>query len=94
MKRLSVSYKSMATVAALLLSSAAASAQQTSASLSDSLGAQSAPAQQNVPAKVADAEDKVERDVKRFGIGVEAGVGLDPEIIDLGARHVRTGLQP
>jgi hypothetical protein len=42
-------------------------------------------AQQNVPAKAQDAEGSVERAVKRFGVGVEGGVGLDPELIDFGA---------
>jgi hypothetical protein len=41
--------------------------------------------QQNVPAKTANADDAVERTVKRFGIGVEGGVALDPELIDFGA---------
>jgi hypothetical protein len=45
----------------------------------------SAPPQQNVPPKAQDAEDSVERAVRRFGIGVEGGVGLDPELIDFGA---------
>lgn len=42
-------------------------------------------AQQNVPAKAQDAEGSVERAVKRFGVGVVGGVGLDPELIDFGA---------
>jgi hypothetical protein len=41
--------------------------------------------QQNVPAPAQQAEDKVERTVRRFGIGVEGGVGLDPELIAFGA---------
>jgi hypothetical protein len=41
--------------------------------------------QQNVPPKAQQTEDTVERAVKRFGIGVEAGVALDPELIDFGA---------
>ena len=41
--------------------------------------------QQNVPAGARQAEGSVERAVKRFRIGVEGGVGLDPEIIDFGA---------
>jgi hypothetical protein len=45
----------------------------------------SADPQQNVPAKAQDAEGSVERAVKRFGIGVEGGIGLDPELIDFGA---------
>lgn len=39
----------------------------------------------NVPAPAQQAESSVERVVKRLRIGVEGGVGLDPEIIDIGA---------
>ena len=49
------------------------------------LGPQLAAAQQNVPPAAQRAEADVESTVKRFGIGVEGGVGLDPEIIDFGA---------
>jgi hypothetical protein len=45
----------------------------------------SADGQQNVPPKAEQTEDAVERAVKRFGVGVEAGVALDPELIDFGA---------
>lgn len=45
----------------------------------------SASDQQNVPPKAEQTEDAVERAVKRFGIGVEAGVALDPELIMFGA---------
>jgi hypothetical protein len=41
--------------------------------------------QPNVPAEARQAEDAVERAVRRFRIGVEGGVGLDPEIIMFGA---------
>jgi hypothetical protein len=41
--------------------------------------------QQNVPPKAQDAEDKVERAVRRFRIGVNGGVALDPELLDFGA---------
>jgi hypothetical protein len=61
------------------------SAQQAAAILPHSGTGLSADAQQNVPAKAQDAEDSVERAVKRFGVGVEGGVGLDPELIDFGA---------
>lgn len=40
--------------------------------------------EQNVPPQVQRAEDAVERAVDRFGIGVEAGVGLDPELVVFG----------
>lgn len=39
----------------------------------------------NVPAQVQQAEDDVERVVERFGIGVQGGVGLDPELVVFGA---------
>lgn len=44
--------------------------------------------QSNVPAGARQAEAAVERNVRRFGIGVEGGVGLDPELIMFGA-HAR-----
>ena len=40
--------------------------------------------QSNVPAEVQQAEDTIERAVRRFRIGVDAGVGLDPELIMFG----------
>jgi hypothetical protein len=44
----------------------------------------SAAAQQNVPPAGQRAEADVERAVKRFRVGVQGGVGLDPEILDVG----------
>lgn len=41
-------------------------------------------AQQNVPPAVQQAEADIESAVERFGIGVQGGVGLDPEIIVFG----------
>ena len=41
--------------------------------------------QTNVPAEARQAEDAVERAVRRFRIGVVAGAGLDPELIMFGA---------
>jgi len=41
-------------------------------------------AQNNVPAPAQRAADTVQDVVQRYGIGVEAGVGLNPEIIDFG----------
>ena len=46
--------------------------------------------QQNVPTPVQRAEANVERQVKRWAIGVQGGVGLDPEIVDVGV-HARVG---
>ena len=60
--------------AAMLLSPAGVDAQQTT-------GGQPA----NVPAQGRQIEDAVERNVKRFGVGVEGGVGIDPELVDVGA---------
>lgn len=50
--------------------------------------AQGAPG--NVPAQARQAESDVERTVRRFGIGVQGGIGLDPELIEFGA-HGRFG---
>jgi hypothetical protein len=41
--------------------------------------------QTNVPAAARQAEDTVERAVRRFRIGVSAGAGLDPELVMFGA---------
>jgi hypothetical protein len=42
-------------------------------------------AQQNVPPAAQQTEADVESAVRRFGIGVQGGIGLDPEIIVFGA---------
>ena len=42
-------------------------------------------AQQNVPAPAQRAAAEVESTARRFGAGVQGGIGLDPEIIDFGA---------
>jgi hypothetical protein len=44
----------------------------------------------NVPAAARQAEQEVESAVRRYGIGVDAGIGLDPELIMIGA-HGRFG---
>jgi hypothetical protein len=41
--------------------------------------------QGNVPAAAQQAEGAVERAVQRFGVGVAGGVGLDPELVAVGA---------
>src|SRR5688572_21911323 len=41
-------------------------------------------AQQTVPPAVQQSEADVERTVKRFRMGIQGGVGLDPEIVDVG----------
>ena len=43
-----------------------------------------AAAQQNVPPAAQRAAADAERTARRFGFGVQGGVGLDPEIIDVG----------
>lgn len=40
--------------------------------------------QSNVPSEVRQAEDAVEDAVRRFGIGIQGGVGVDPELIMFG----------
>ncbi len=84
----------VAAAAAILLCPYAASAQQitglapssqTMRVVEDQQAARFAEGQQNVPPKAQEAQDTVERAVRRFGIGVEAGVALDPELIDFGA---------
>jgi hypothetical protein len=70
----------------MLLVSCVASAQQVSGPTEPvSVAAQSGGGQTNVPAPAQNAEDAVERAVRRFRIGVEGGVGLDPELIMFGA---------
>jgi hypothetical protein len=51
------------------------------------LAASQVEAQQNPPGQPvpsAQTQDRIERQARRFGLGVQAGVGIDPEIIDLG----------
>jgi len=40
---------------------------------------------QNVPAGAVQAENAVEKAVRRFRVGIEGGVALDPELVDFGA---------
>ena len=68
-----------------LLHAAVASGQQVTPAPSWNSRTASSAAQQNAPAPAQDAQDAVERAVRRFGIGVEGGVGLDPELIVFGA---------
>src|SRR4051794_7844017 len=44
-----------------------------------------APQAPNVPRPAQQAADEVDQAVRRFRIGVEAGVGFDPELIMFGA---------
>jgi hypothetical protein len=78
----------LACAAAVLLFPYAASAQQAGAPSPrlERLAAQMVNAQQtNVPPEVQRAEAAVERAVRRFRMGVQGGVGLDPELIMFGA---------
>ena len=47
-------------------------------------------AQQNVPPAAQRAQGDIERTAKRYGVGVTGGVGIDPEIIHVGA-HATIG---
>jgi len=87
LKKLFVSRSIIAISTALLLVPFAASAQQENdnAARSASRGISLARFQQtNVPPEVRQAEDTVERAARRFRLGVEAGVGLDPELLMFG----------
>lgn len=76
---------------ALLLPCAAAAQQVSSASPLSPAGAENRASQQsNVPAGAQRAEAAVEQTARRFRFGVNGGVGLDPELIDMGA-HVSFG---
>jgi hypothetical protein len=67
---------------AVLCAATAAHAQQP-ISLADA--GRSAAAQQNVPPAAQRVQNDAERVARRYGFGVSAGVGLDPEIVDVGA---------
>jgi hypothetical protein len=41
--------------------------------------------QSNLPPQAQSAAQDIEEAARRFGFGVRAGVGLDPELIDIGA---------
>lgn len=69
-------------LALLIAAPSFSSAQQTAANSS------AAGQEPNVPRPVQAVEGAVEDAVERFGIGVQAGVGLDPELIMFGA-HAR-----
>ena len=77
--------------AAVLLIPHAASAQQAQQAQQNrdertaSSGPRANEQQSNVPAEARQAEDAVERVIDRFRIGIEGGVGLDPELIEFGA---------
>lgn len=73
--------------AALVLPHAAAARQADAAASRAEAASTQRPADQpsNVPAEVRQAEDAVERTVRRYRIGVQAGVGVDPELLMFGA---------
>jgi len=74
------SFVAVVTLSAAVLLSGPAAAQQVSAP-----SAFAAAGQANVPPAVQNAETDAEDLAHRFGFGVRAGIGLDPEIIDFGA---------
>jgi hypothetical protein len=76
--------------AALLLVAMSPASAQEPGSARFEIGAQAAAAQQNVPQPVKEAEAALEEAAERFGLGVFAGVGLDPELIMFGG-HARFG---
>ena len=80
-----VSNIAISSVLALILFPCLASAQQAGAQRPTASSSQRSNQQQNVPAGAQQAEDAVERTVERFRIGVEGGIGLDPELIEFGA---------
>ena len=74
------SFVAVVTLSAAVLLSGPAAAQQVS-----SPSAFGAARQGSVPPAVQNAENNAEDLAHRFGFGVRAGIGLDPEIIDFGA---------
>jgi len=48
------------------------------------------PEQDVVPGSIRSAESAIERDAKKFHFGVQTGVALDPEMVDIGI-HARFG---
>src|SRR5215472_12653271 len=50
----------------------------------------STPEQDIVPGSIRTAESAIERDAKKFHFGVQAGVALDPELMDVGI-HAKFG---
>jgi hypothetical protein len=69
----------------LCVTAASAGQQDSGRPLASAVLAQAGSQQSNVPADVRQAEDAVERTVRRLRIGIEGGVGLDPELIMFGA---------
>ena len=87
MKKVSLVNALVVTAAALVFPLAAAAQQDArDTSRADATPIADAVAQQsNVPAAGQQAQAAVERSVRRFRIGVEGGVGLDPELLMFGA---------
>jgi hypothetical protein len=88
MKRHFIPQRIVAVSTTLLLVPFAASTQQENNDAASSLPRASINLvsfqQTNVPPEVRQAEDTVERAARRFRLGVEAGVGLDPELLMFG----------
>ena len=83
-----VGNKILALVAVVGLAPGMAAAQQTTEARRGPESLRAAAGQQqpsNVPPEVRAAEDVVEDAVRRFRVGIEGGVGVDPELIMFGA---------
>jgi hypothetical protein len=86
LKQISLFPLFLSTSLALAVPNPASARQQFSMKPITSTVPAAAPDQQgNLPAEARQAEDAVERAVRRFRIGAEGGVGLDPELIMFGA---------
>lgn len=87
MKKFSCTNALMVMAIVVLVTPAASAQQERGTALrSEPLARQLSKSEQsNVPGQAQRAEDAVERAVERFRIGVEGGVGLDPELIQFGA---------
>jgi hypothetical protein len=83
-KKFSFSNVLMAAAAALLLVPYTAVAQQTTDTAQRAAAARVSADQQNVPQPVQGAAAATERTARRFGVGVEGGIALDPELIEFG----------
>lgn len=76
----------LSTSIVLVFATAASAGQQHDGTpLVSAVRSQSGNQQSNVPAEARQAEDAAERTARRFRIGLEGGVGLDPELIMFGA---------
>ena len=70
--------------ATVLLIPYAALAQENNTASAPAVTSADDPQQSNVPSEVRQAEQAVERAARRFGLGIQGGVGVDPELIMFG----------